>query len=398
MRTHFLQSVLGLTVLGAALVACGDDGSGSGGGGGGSTEATGSTGVPASGSTVTGTGVVASSSGTDSGPAPVSSSAGGDCAGLSPFMDGFYTDPATNSCVQSACCDELAACGDPEAGDMACFNGDGMFDTSLPAAAALDECAYGSGCLGAIVCDSGIGFNGEDQETLDFAACLSTNCCEEMNFCTSDAVDIDACIECLQGDAANFDLCEPVNNCSLQNCEQGLVFIPICDSGLGTADIQGGECADENCCEPYVACTGGANAAGEPNDEEQLQECLDCLIEGGGELCDDAIACEEENCSQAICESGITVGDIELATCLTESCCTEFTTCTGGDLEDEEAVNACIDCYNEALESGEPAELCAAAFNCADTNCGDGEGGGGTGGSGAGGDGTGGAGGAGGGI
>ncbi len=375
MRSHFLQSVLGLTVLGSALVACGDDSAGTGGAGGSSSDSTTGATTPDASSGTT----PVTSTGTQGSPTPASSGTGTECA-----AGDVFDDPEFQACNEENCCEELTACAtDPES----CFGADGILDSSLPNGGPLYECAYRNLCGGpfAAVCDSGIGFGNEanppDADTIEFAFCLDQACCEEMTLCTNGGTDAGttACIDCLNEDP-HGELCDPINLCSAQNCEGALFLYDFCDSGIGSVYGDTAACITENCCDQYTACSGGVDAEGNPNDEDQITECLACLNGEGGELCDDVIACDAEFCSTEICDSGYEVGSLDAAQCFSENCCVQWNECTGNGAD----VDACSECFAD----GGTDDLCAAASECADTNCG--EGGGGTGGGGTGGDGSGG--------
>jgi hypothetical protein len=393
-----------------ALVACGDDGggsaSGSGGGGGnpsgtggnpsgtGGDDAASSSANSVSASNSASSSVSASNSGVVSsasvGPVTASSSSGGEGGNgeggngeggngeggngeggngeggngeggappleceLTPFMDGFFTDPDANQCAQDNCCEELQGCGDPEAGDMSCFNQNGEFDTSLPAAGDLESCVNSAGCFGAVICDSGIGFGDDPEpELLELTICLSDACCQEFRDCMDE--DADLCIACLNNDTGDTEICTQADACSRDNCGSGFLFFEVCDSGLGFGDPDQAACTEEFCCDDYAECVGDGS-------EEETEECLDCLIEGGGNLCDGVIACEEANCSTAICDSGLVIGDIDQAACLTENCCQEHTDCVGDGSEED--LEACIECF---IAEGGP--LCDDAIDCTEELC-----------------------------
>lgn len=397
MRTglNFLQAVLGLTTI-TVLVACGDDGGGTGGGGDGGSSGNGTTTTTAGPATVTGT-----TGASPVGPGPSTATTGGNTCTANVFQD-----PDVNACGQENCCDEMLAC---QADDFAnCVDFDtNTIDESTPAGGPLIACMEENDCLGPVTtfCGGGIGY-GEDAppEVIEFLECFNDGCCDAWAICTADGADEDGCLACLRGEIQDADgnpdysQCLPAHLCAQETCEEGLLFFPYCDSGIGnggTPEVP--QCVSDNCCTEYNACTGGPYTDAElenPTEEQTaaIQACLDCLNEGGGALCDAALACEEANCNTAICDSGLVIDNIELSTCLSASCCTEFTACTGGDPEDTDAVEACIECFNAYdPDSGEPAgALCADAIACEEANCAGGEGGGGGGG------GTGGAGGAGG--
>ena len=357
----FLQTIAGFTLTGAALLACGDDAAGTGGGGGASagTEASSTTGSPAS-----GPGSVTSGSSTVAGPGPGPGpgSGGGSCEAV------IFADEALNSCGQEFCCDLMAVC-DPNLGgdDALCFNAEGQFDETLSGAAPLADCLDENACFGEFAqwCDSGIGYQDPDEEAQAHAECISDNCCDPLAECTADGADVQGCLDCLNGKQANFDQCIGVSDCSATLCDRPLISIPICDTGLSFPDPEVGTCLSDNCCDEFSDCVGDGS-------EADIQACIDCFAEEPlGALCAPADACQTTNCNTAICDSGLTVGNIELAACLTEFCCEEHTTCMGDGSEED--AQACIDCF--AMDP--PGALCADAVACQDLNCAGGEGGGG---------------------
>jgi hypothetical protein len=405
MRTglSFLQALVGLTTI-TALVACGDDSGGTGGGG------QGGSGSTSADSTVNvGPGPT---TGASTGGSPVAQSTG---TGSPTCGADVSQDPACNECGTGACCDEVERCYLNE-GD--CFDADGVLSEDTAGGAALIECLSGnceSECFGTTEgqwCDSTIAFTDPDQELIDLAECLSENCCESLDACIEANGGEQGCIDCLNGAVLDsegnpdYSGCEAVSDCTAQACDEGLIFVGYCDSGIGSSgSVEISECLSNSCCSEFNACTGGPytneeleEAFDDPDSEIALaiQECLDCLNAGGGAACDAAIACEETSCSTAICDSGVVINDLETAACVSDACCAEYNACTGGPYTDEDfddpevvdAIQACIDCFNAYDPDGEdpPGALCAAAIACDEASCsGGGQGGGGGGGGGQGG-------------
>lgn len=353
----FLRGAM-LSAVGLLAAACGSsDSTGGGGAGGDDTSTTSNAG--GAGSTTAAQTTATGTTTTGSTTAPSTTTGGGECLG-----EQFFTDAACDTCAQASCCGDIEACiEDFQNGGTDCINEDGTFNVDGAIANSLftcldSNCATECGNDGAgSICDSGIGFNSDDPDTLAYAECLSDACCDEFNFCTSNGDDIQGCIDCLSGDQANYDLCNPANDCAVANCEEGLIFVPVCDSGLGLGNVSIGTCLNDNCCDSFTACTGDGS-------DEAIQACIDCFnTDGGGALCDDAIACEEQFCSTAICDSGLVVGDVEYAACVSENCCDEFTACTGDG--SDAAIEACIDCFN--TDGG--GALCNDAIACDEANC-----------------------------
>lgn len=384
MRTglNFLQTLVGLTTI-TVLVACGDDGGGTGGGGGGDTGTGATTTTTSSSPTTTVTGSTGAS---PVGPGPSSSSTGGsDCTA------NVFEDPDVNACGQANCCDEMLAC---EADNFAnCVDFDtNTIDPDSSAGGPLIDCMEQSDCFGPVTtfCGGTIGY-GEDAppEVIEFLECFNDGCCEAWAVCDDNGNDPDGCLACLRGEITDADgnpdysRCLPAHLCANETCEEGLLFFPYCESGIGSGGTpEVPQCISDNCCAEYNACTGGPYTDEQLASDEftdEIQACLDCLNEGGGALCDAALACEEANCNTQICDSGLVIDNIELSACLSDACCTEFTACTGGDPEDEAAVQACIDCFNAYDPEGNdpPGALCADAIACEEANCAGGEGGGG---------------------
>jgi hypothetical protein len=160
-----------------------------------------------------------------------------------------------------------------------CFDETGQLDSTLPDGAALyacirstceKECFLGDPSL----CGSGV-WNPDDP---DLSVCLADACCAEFMACTSEGSDIRPCLECLDSERGG-PLCDDAIACSVAS---GCVGTAVCDSGLVHHDPDVAVCLSDRCCEAIRVCTsGGADVPG----------CLACLEGGGGELCDDAIAC-----------------------------------------------------------------------------------------------------------
>jgi hypothetical protein len=347
MQPHAIALGFMGTIAGA-IAACGSEvvpsgEGGAGGSGGASVVSVASTGA----ATATSTSAITTST---SGPAPVSAASSGPGCDHELFASGEL-----NACGNESCCAQMDICGADAAG---CNIAGDSIDESLPRGADLYRCMFDAGCFGAAVCESGVVLDGEGQEVLEFAQCLGESCCAAFTACTAGGTDVTGCVSCLDGDG-DMERCADANECALENCENGLPDHDVCDSGVVWVDFRQKACLDRLCCDAFEACSDGGEA---------LQPCVDCFEEGGGPLCDEALACATESCSTDICDSGIQVGSTDLARCLTRSCCEPFRSCVGGD-PNEETVNACIDCYNEALESGEPGALCDDAFTCATDLC-----------------------------
>lgn len=277
---------LGTMLLCGALAACsssGSDGtgtgSGSGGGdGGGDNDGGsdagngGSTSTPASTGTTPATTTAQQSSSTGNNTCPV----------------GDFFDPATaaecNTCLNASCCDQAEAClADFDSGGDQCilqdgtgsFNPDGTLanalfaclDTNCP-----EECGAGSGGI----CTSGLSY-GAGNEDLD--ACLGEACCDEYLTCTADGTDVQACVDCVNGDGG--PLCDPAVACADAS---GCFGFTICDSIVSLEDETVAECMGTNCCDETKACFG--------EDQASFDACNACLTAGSGVLCDELIACD----------------------------------------------------------------------------------------------------------
>jgi hypothetical protein len=227
--------------------------------------------ILASGTTV---GVTTSAGGGgDPGPGPASTSvttgpSDGICeSGVSLF------DGAEDGCLEASCCDAFQACAEASSVPCdVCIDDGGTGPTCEPAL----RCAADSGCFTeADECSTGLSFG---DPVID--SCLESNCCVEGLLCIQGGQDVAGCAECLQ--AGGGDRCIALLLCG--NDSGCLISQGICDSGLTTNDIAIDACLTTSCCEPFVACTAFGTDA---------QACIDCLLEGGGPLCDDAIACDQ---------------------------------------------------------------------------------------------------------
>lgn len=127
----------------------------------------------------------------------------------------LFADPQLDACARNGCCFEMGVClADP----LLCFDPDTGSLMSSPDGAALYSCLVNTGCLesAGFICDSGLRFEQPDLETAELARCLSERCCEEFNACTSGGDDATACVECMNGETEEDDLCRPALDCGAQ--------------------------------------------------------------------------------------------------------------------------------------------------------------------------------------
>jgi hypothetical protein len=274
-----------------------------------------------------------------------------------------FASPEVNECGSDHCCPEMQVC---EADFTLCFDQDtGQLDSTLPDGAVLATCMMEAGCFGAIICDSGIELGDPTTADLALALCLGESCCAEFNACTSGGRDVEACTDCLNAELPD-DRCFAALECAAESCATSLGDpTGICESGLSHSNASVAECLGASCCDEILACTGP-----DPLDQAAVEACIDCYnSERGGPLCDFAIACRAASCSTTVCDSGVSVDDLDLASCLGGSCCDLYRECarTGspGDLA------ACEDC----LASEEGGLRCDDARACQARSCPIGEGG-----------------------
>lgn len=289
---------------------------------------------------------------------------GQDCVagGATPVCDGegfAQGTPTQIACVDENCCEAIATCtedGADPSGCQACVQaGGGARCDDLIACNAECGIAFGP------ICDSGIGTG-----NLEFSACLSENCCAEFTDCTGEGTEINSCIECFNS-GGEGEQCAAAFECAAQ-CQGD--FVNFCDSGIGIPEPTEDqrtfvECASENCCAEYNACT---------QDGAETDLCIECLNAGGGDLCDEAITCVAVNeCDPQVswfCDSGIgyfnAPEDIAaVAECVAENCCEEANTCTTNGTD----VIACDDCLNDRDGAS---DICVALDECAREECGSG--------------------------
>jgi hypothetical protein len=261
------------------------------------------------------------------------------------------------ACLADSCCEEANLCtgdGEDPSSCNACFvaGGGPLCDAFI--ACAAGECDHSI----AMVCDSGNLYLDRPAT----AACLSEACCEEYTACTGNGTERQACLECLN--AGGGKQCGAAVGCLLQNCEEN--FAPVCNSGLGQQNpTERSEvyfaCVSDACCDEFNTCTGNA---------EDIQECIACLQQGGGETCDAALQCEARaSCdpdTSYFCDSGVgfifAAPDLEeLAACVSRNCCGEANECTEDGLD----VQGCGTCL---MEGG--GDQCDALDACALDSCG----------------------------
>lgn len=278
---------LGTMLLCGALAACsssGDDGTGTGSGsGGGDGDGGGSDGGSdaGNGGATSNTSASTAASPTTTAQTGSTTTGGGNCT-----VGEFFGDAVCDGCLNTSCCAQGEACiADFEAGGEDCIlqDGTGTLNQDGTIANALfscletncaEECGGGSGG----VCDSGISY-GAGNEELD--ACLGEACCDEYNACTNNGADVQACIDCANGDGG--PLCDAALACAETS---GCFGYPICDSIVALEDETVAECMGTNCCDETNACFG--------EDEASFEACQECLAAGSGVLCDDLIACDGE--------------------------------------------------------------------------------------------------------
>jgi hypothetical protein len=150
--------------------------------------------------------------------------------------------------------------------------------------------------------------------------CLTATCCAQLKACSDEIECIDllncesACVDptcidtCVAAYPVGAPLVDAVNMCfgaCAPDCGGGST-VGICDSGLTITDPPACEpCLTANCCDEFVACSGGTDVNGNPLDDAQVLECIDCLNAGPGMdppgadcvAADAAETCANTNCA-----------------------------------------------------------------------------------------------------
>lgn len=200
----------------------------------------------------------------------------------------LFADPTCDACALDACCAEAEACITQL---ELCATRDGQVDPSSPLGGPLLAC-LGASCAGECgvepveLCDSGLLLWTDDPATdAALTACFNQSCCDAFAPCTADG-DLQACVECLNG-VGDPDRCAAADACALEACGVGLAVIDVCGSGYLVRGLDAGNCMADGCCPEAVACTSDGADPG---------SCTACIAEGGGPLCNDLLACQEELC------------------------------------------------------------------------------------------------------
>jgi hypothetical protein len=119
-------------------------------------------------------------------------------------------DPGVDECLSLNCCAELEACtygfSDFEGCNECLGKGGG------PRCSGYAACAYTCITSG-VICDSGV-----PAPTQEDAACLTAACCDDYNACSSNGIDVDACLVCLNEGGGSGTICEDAVSCGLANC------------------------------------------------------------------------------------------------------------------------------------------------------------------------------------
>lgn len=322
-------------------------------------------------------------------------SGGSGCGTLLGDLGSLGLGPDCDVCAQNACCGELAACTAGTDCNACIFQGN-CSDQAEQDLNALSNCLFGpcnfqcnqnscndgdftcndGSCIPyEWVCDGGNDCSTGEDESPDVCA----NPCGPGNFACNDGACIpnewvcDNIVDCPNGEdelcnecddnqftcnnggcIPNEWVCDGDNDCG-DNSDEFCGNPGVCDSGLDTGDPQINACLGDACCLDFEACTSFG---------EEVDTCFDCLNEGGGPLCDDAIQCAQASgCFGGpeldICGTGYSTGDVQTDQCLTGSCCDGWLSCL------DAGEDACIECLNAG-----GGELCDPFWSCACDACG----------------------------
>jgi len=224
-----------------------------------------------------------------------------------------FSDPDIDACLGLACCQEFLTCTD-DGGDVNacvdCYIGGGgpLCDEAI-------SCTSASGCIDPVFC-AGDEFSCSDGECVPFSfqcdgeadcndgsdeslcgicdsgitfgevaldQCVGGACCDEMNGCTENGNDVQACIDCLENPNGGVQCNAALACINTSNCVE--TATGICDSGLTTSDANADLCLGDNCCDEFNACT---------DDADDPDACAACFNNGGGALCDAAVLCNQD--------------------------------------------------------------------------------------------------------
>jgi hypothetical protein len=198
----------------------------------------------------------------------------GGATGCGTFQ--FSTDPTCETCIEGACCAELAACdtGTPcndlfnclgacASGDMACQ----MACTTAQSAGVSDAQAlvncYDNNCKTDMACSTGeICSSGVSTPVQACSDCDTANCCAEWTACGMDPT----CASCLVANPAASCKTNVLLNAA-QSCQDTKCPIcnagKICDSGLiDPGNAACGDCDGQKCCAEFDACVADAMCLG----------------------------------------------------------------------------------------------------------------------------------------
>jgi hypothetical protein len=224
----------------------------------------------------------------------------------------YSTDAACQSCMETACCNELAncstgtACGDlldcveACAGDTTCQ--DGCMQThslGLTAAQALLNCDDNN-------CDTECALPGACGTTMSYTSevltqCVTDNCCATFDPCFNDP-DCNACLLNPEGAGCGTNtLFNDYLACMDTHCPTG-----ICGTTIGfyagqDPMIDCNICLTGSCCTHMEACVGDESPAA-------ITLCIDCLNDPSGTACTDPT---------------ISAAAAAMNTCTTDNCATQ---------------------------------------------------------------------------